>query len=149
MVSFVLSSCYSPQTKAPHQIDAIELTEENIYTKMDCETLLEARAEEKDELIVLREKQVIKRQDDTMRMMNWGIVGGAMASRNAQDWEEEIGLSKGKLLAIQKEISSRCLLNEEEKKIHKEEISLFFYGPPETELDRLLADAAKFYFEEP
>ncbi|MYG38108.1 MAG: hypothetical protein F4162_03695 [Synechococcus sp. SB0676_bin_10] len=149
IVSFVLSSCYSPQTKAPHQIDAIELTEENIYSKMDCDSLLEAREEEKDELIVLREKQVIKRQDDTMRMMNWGIIGGAIASRNAQDWEEEIGLSKGKLLAIQKEIDSRCLLDEEEKKRHNEEISLFFYNEAETELDRLLADAAKFYFEEP
>ena len=59
IVSFVLSSFYSPQTKAPHQIDAIELTEENIYSKMDCDSLLEAREEEKDELIVLREKQVI------------------------------------------------------------------------------------------
>ena len=126
IVSFVLSSCYSHQTKAPHQIDAIELTEENIYSKIDCDSLLEVREEEKDELIVLREKQVIKRQDDTMKMMNWGRIVGVIASRNAQDWEEEIGLSKGKLLAIQKEIDSRCLLDEEEKKdIMKRLVSSF------------------------
>ena len=106
------------------------------------------RDKEKDELINLREKQIVKRQNDNARWMWLGVIGG-IASPSAQDFEEEIGKSKGKLIAIQSEIDTRCTLDKEEEEEYKEEISHFFYNQSETELDRLLADAAKFYFEEP
>ena len=142
--SFLLVSCAKP----PHEIEAIEVTDRNIYSKFDCDILQVLRDKEKDELINLREKQIVKRQNDNARWMWLGVIGG-IASPSAQDFEEEIGKSKGKLIAIQSEIDTRCTLDKEEEEEYKEEISHFFYNQSETELDRLLADAAKFYFEEP
>jgi len=141
---FLLVSCAKP----PHEIEAIDVSDNSIYKESGCDTLTILRREETDYLYDLREKQIVRRQNDNARWMWLGVIGG-IANATTEDFEEEIGKSKGKLIAINKEISERCTLHKEQEEKYQEEISQFFFNHSDSEIDKLLADAARFYFEEP
>ncbi|MXY63265.1 MAG: hypothetical protein F4Y87_07605 [Synechococcus sp. SB0665_bin_28] len=141
---FLLVSCAKP----PYEIEAIDVSDNSIYKESDCDTLNILRREETDYLYDLREKQIVRRQNDSARWMWLGVIGG-IANATTEDFEEEIGKSKVKLITINKEISERCTLDKEEEEKYQEEISQFFFNHSDSEIDKLLADAARFYFEEP
>ena len=145
LLFILLASCAKP----PSKIEAAEVSSV-AYSKMNCSELLMERDAEIFNLERQSGQQVNQRSWDIalniLILPGLGAVGG--------DNEEAIAQSKGKVIAIQKQIDSRCIKDdtegivEKDEEIIQEKISYFFYDDPDSAINRAIASLKELYFGE-
>lgn len=133
----------------PSKIEAAKVSSV-AYSKMNCSELLMERDAEISSLERLSGKQVNQRSWDIalniLILPGIGAIGG--------DNEEAISQSKGKIIAIQEQIDSRCIkddtdgIMEKDEETIQEKISYFFYDDPDSGVNRAIASLKKLYFGE-
>lgn len=144
LLCFLVTSCAKP----PSQIEAAKVSSV-AYSKMNCSELLMERDAEIYNLEKQSGRQVNKRSWDIA--LNLLILPGISSIK--ADSSEAIAQSKGKIIAIQEQIDSRCIKDDvedviEDEKTIQDKISHFFYDDPDSGVNRAIASLKKLYFGE-
>lgn len=144
LLCVLLASCAKP----PSRIEAAKVSSV-AYSKMNCSELLMERDAEISNLETQSGKQINKRSWDIA--LNLLILPGLSSIKD--DSSEAIAQSKGKIIAIQEQIDSRCIKDDaedviEDEKIIQDKISNFFYDDPDSDVNRAIVSLKKLYFGE-
>ena len=127
LLFILLASCAKP----PSRIEAAKVSSA-AYSKMNCSELL---MERDAEISKVNEQSAIGL--GLIILPIFAIVGGDINDYN----EKKIAQSRGKIIAIQKQIDSRCIKDDTEGITEKDDA-------PDSGVDRAMASLKELYFGE-